>query len=60
MDLNAAALVLTAFVCFVAAIWAKTDGNARGKPGWLVALMVISTGIVPGLLIWLVFRPDRK
>jgi hypothetical protein len=35
--------------------WAYRDGVARGKPGWLVALLVLSGG---GFLAWLALRPD--
>jgi hypothetical protein len=37
--------------------WAYRDGEARGKPGWLVVLLVMSG---PGLLVWLLFRPELE
>ena len=58
--MNIALLVLAAFATFVLAIWVKEDARSRGKPGWLAALMVLSAGCIPGLLIWLVFRPERR
>jgi Na+/proline symporter len=39
--------------------WAYKDANKRGKSGWLVALMVFFVSWPAGLLIWLVFRPDK-
>jgi len=40
-------------------VWAYKDANERGKSGWLVALMVFFVSWPAGLLIWLVFRPDK-
>ena len=41
------------------AVWAYKDAIKRGKSGWLVALMVFFVSWPAGLLIWLVFRPDK-
>ena len=38
-------------------VWAYRDAISRGKPGWLVALMVALLSWPIGLLVWLVFRP---
>ncbi|MCZ7671018.1 MAG: hypothetical protein M5U34_29665 [Chloroflexi bacterium] len=40
-------------------VWAYKDAVKRGKSGWLVALMVFFISWPAGLLIWLVFRPDK-
>lgn len=40
-------------------VWAYKDAMQRGKSGWLVALMVFFISWPAGLLIWLVFRPDK-
>ena len=37
--------------------WAGADAHARGKPGWLVALLV-AFSFWWGLLLWIIFRPD--
>ncbi|CAN5219823.1 hypothetical protein BH23BAC1_BH23BAC1_51430 [soil metagenome] len=39
-------------------IWAYKDGERRGKPGWLVALIVALLSWPLSLLLWLLFRPD--
>ncbi len=53
-------LSLTFFMVFIwSVIWAYKDGNERGKPGWLVALMVFFVSWPAGLFIWLVFRPEK-
>jgi hypothetical protein len=39
-------------------VWAYNDGERRGKPGWLVALLVALVSWPLSLLIWLLFRPD--
>jgi hypothetical protein len=41
-------------------IWAYKDAEKRGKPGWLVLLLVLFMNWPMSLLIWLVFRPDLK
>ena len=41
-------------------IWAFADGEARGKSGCLVALLVAVLSWPVGLLVWLVFRPDKR
>ena len=38
-------------------VWAYRDANSRGKPGWLVALLVALLSWPVGLLVWLIFRP---
>jgi len=41
-------------------IWAYKDAEKRGKPGWLVVLLLLFMNWPFSLLIWLVFRPDVK
>jgi hypothetical protein len=54
-------MAVATFVLYVGSvIWAFCDANARGKPGWAVALLV-AIGFWPiGLLAWFVFRPEKK
>jgi hypothetical protein len=40
-------------------VWAYRDANSRGKPGFLVALMVLVLVWPIGLLFWLITRPDK-
>ena len=37
--------------------WSYADGKARGKPGFLVAIIVALFSWPLGLLLWIVFRP---
>lgn len=41
-------------------IWAYKDAESRGKPGWLVAIVVAFLAWPLGLLVWLIVRPDNK
>lgn len=41
-------------------VWAYRDAESRGKPGWLVVLLVLFMNWPFSLLIWIVFRPDAK
>lgn len=51
-------LVLLGIVLYVwSVIWAYRDAERRGKPGWLVALLVAVLSWPLSLIIWLVFRP---
>lgn len=52
-------VLLAIFVSFILSVWVMNDAKDRGKPGCLVALMVLSLNF-PGLLIWLIFRPEKK
>jgi hypothetical protein len=38
-------------------VWAYRDAERRGKPGWLVALLVALLSWPVSLLVWIVFRP---
>ncbi len=38
--------------------WAYRDAEMRGKPGWLVVLVVLLMNWPFSLLLWLLFRPD--
>lgn len=41
-------------------IWVYRDAEKRGKPGWLVLIMVLFLNWPVSLLVWLVFRPEPK
>ena len=41
-------------------VWVYGDAEKRGKPGWLVVLLVLFLDWPISLLVWLVFRPDVK
>ncbi|NEM99159.1 hypothetical protein [Pontibacter burrus] len=41
-------------------VWAYRDANNRGKPGWLVALLVALLSWPVGLVVWLLFRPTHS
>jgi hypothetical protein len=38
-------------------IWAYRDAERRGKPGWMVALLVALLSWPLSLIIWFLFRP---
>lgn len=52
-----AALAVVALFVY-SLIWAYADAEARGKPGWLVALMVLLLAWPGSLVLWMVVRPD--
>lgn len=41
-------------------VWVYGDAERRGKPGWLVVLLVLLLDWPISLLVWLVFRPEVK
>ena len=41
-------------------VWVYGDAERRGKPGWLVVLLVLFLDWPFSLLVWLVFRPEVK
>ena len=41
-------------------VWVYGDAEKRGKPGWIVVLMVLFLDWPVSLLVWLVFRPALK
>lgn len=41
-------------------VWVYGDAEKRGKPGWLVVLLVLFLNWPVSLLVWLVFRPEVK
>lgn len=41
-------------------IWAYQDAEKRGKPGWLVAIIVALLAWPLGLLVWLLVRPNDR
>ena len=49
------------FVIFLwSLIWSYGDAESRGKSGCLVVLLVLLLSWPVGLLVWFVFRPDKK
>ncbi|MFQ5400289.1 MAG: hypothetical protein ACE5E7_11910 [Anaerolineae bacterium] len=49
------------FVLFIwSVIWAYWDAERRGKPGCLVALLVLLMTWPVGLILWLLIRPSDK
>lgn len=54
-------LYLGLFVLYIwSVVWSYGDANARGKPGCLVALLVALFSWPIGLLMWIIFRPERN
>ncbi len=51
-------LLVTCIFCGSIA-WAWRDARARGKPGWAAALLVALAFWPAGLLLWILFRPDK-
>jgi hypothetical protein len=51
-------LILVVYIWSV--VWAYKDAEQRGKPGWLVALLVALLSWPLGLIIWVIFRPDAS
>lgn len=52
-------LVVVAVVgAFFLCVWLLRDAQLRGKPGFLVVLLVLTLNI-PGLIIWILFRPEK-
>jgi hypothetical protein len=41
-------------------IWVYNDAEARGKSGCLVALLVFLLSWPLSLLVWIVFRPEKR
>lgn len=41
-------------------VWAYKDAERRGKPGWLVAIVVAFLAWPIGLLLWLLVRPNDR
>lgn len=54
-------LALAILILFLWSVaWSYGDANARGKPGCLVAFLVALISWPLGLLLWVVFRPERR
>lgn len=52
-------LALVVFIIYIWSIfWAYKDAERRGKPGWLVAIVVAFLAWPIGLILWLVVRPS--
>lgn len=41
-------------------VWVYNDAKMRGKPGWLIVLLVLLLDWPISLLVWLAFRPEVK
>ena len=41
-------------------VWSYFDGEARGKSGCLVALLVALLSWPISLLVWIVLRPEKR
>ncbi len=39
-------------------VWAYADAEARGKPGWLVVLLLVLLAWPGSLVLWLLIRPE--
>ena len=52
----------TAMLCLYvySAAWAYGDAEQRGKPGCLVAFLVLFLSWPLGLILWIVFRPEPR
>jgi hypothetical protein len=55
-------LLISLLVCIPlwSIVWAARDAEARGRPGWLVALFVILLVWPLGLILWLMVRPATQ
>lgn len=52
---------LVVFVIYVwSIVWSYKDAKRRGKPGWLVAIIVALLAWPLGLLVWLLVRPNGR
>lgn len=58
----ALAVIGIAIVCIpiYSAVWAYGDAEQRGKPGCLVAILVLFFSWPLGLILWIVFRPEPR
>jgi hypothetical protein len=52
-------IVVLTFVIW-SVVWAYFDARRRGKPGWLVALVVLLMVWPVGLILWLLLRPQSQ
>jgi hypothetical protein len=57
--LAAIPLIILGLIIVASLIWVYGDAEERGKPGCLVVLMVLLLTWPIGLVVWLVFRPQR-
>lgn len=54
-------LGLIVFVIYLwSIVWAYKDAERRGKPGWIVALVVAFLAWPIGLLLWILVRPNSS
>ena len=60
-SLTAFGPVLTIVVAAVlSSAWVFKDAKERGKNPWIVSFLVLLAGWPVTLVIWLLFRPDKK
>ena len=53
-------LILAGLCIYIwSGVWVYRDAEGRGKPGFLVALLVLFVAWPIGLLVWIALRPDR-
>jgi hypothetical protein len=53
-------LILSVIALWIwSGIWAARDAAQRGKPAWLVGLLVMAVGWPLSLLVWIVLRPEN-
>jgi drug/metabolite transporter (DMT)-like permease len=57
-ELSCAAILLALLVWSL--VWVANDAEARGKSGCLVALLVLFLSWPLSLLVWIIFRPERR
>ncbi|WP_299758278.1 hypothetical protein [uncultured Pontibacter sp.] len=51
---------LVLFVVYLwSIVWAYKDAEKRGKPGWIVAIVVAFLAWPIGLLLWILIRPNN-
>ncbi|MDX5437213.1 MAG: hypothetical protein LPK03_08460 [Pontibacter sp.] len=52
---------LLLFIVYIwSIVWAYKDAEQRGKPGWIVAIVVAFLAWPLGLLLWLLIRPNDR
>lgn len=49
--------VVTLVIYFWSIVWTYRDAERRGRPGWLVALLVAIISWPLSLFVWLLIRP---
>ncbi len=49
--------IITLIIYFWSIVWTYKDAEKRGRPGWLVALLVAIISWPLSLFVWLLIRP---